>query len=90
MGLTSMHDLELVLEELQSLDHTPRYATQHQLGYITPRDLLERPSVHVLHAVVDTRLDEEGAVEVDDVGRRCAMQDVELCDDRLELRVIQL
>lgn len=85
-----MHNLQLVLKETQPLHHAARHATQHVLGHVAPRHLLKRAGVHVLHAIIHAALDEEGAVKVDDVRRCGAVEDVELGDDRLELRVVEL
>ena len=85
-----MHNLQLVLQEPQPLDHAPRHAAQDVLGDVAPCNLLEAACVHVLHAVVDAGFDEEGAVEVDDVGRGGAVEDVKFGDDRFELGVVEL
>ena len=85
-----MHDFELVLEEFEPLDDALGAPTQHILRHVAPGNVVQRAGVHVLHAIVDARLDEESAVEVDDVRRGCSMENVELGDDRLEFRVIEL
>ena len=80
-----MHNLQLILQETQSLHHTPRYSTQHIFRYITSCYLFQRPSIHILHAIINTTLDEERSVKVDDVRRGRSMKNVQLRDDRFQL-----
>ena len=84
-----MHNFQLVLQEPQSLDHTPRYSTQYIFRYITTRNLFQRPCIHILHAIINTTLDEERAVKVDDVWRGRSMKNIQLGNDSLEFRIIQ-
>lgn len=84
-----MHNLELIFQEPQTLNHAIRHPRQHVLGDIAAGDMIQTLGIHVLHAIVDAGFNEEGAVEIDDVGRGGAVENVELGDDRLELRIVQ-
>jgi hypothetical protein len=88
---TSVHDLQRILQESQPSNHTSRYPRQHVL-ILDPSlvDIVERASIHVLHAVVDTRLDEERSVKLDDLGGDGSMKDVELHKDSVQFGLVEL
>lgn len=88
-GLTAMDDLELVFEELEAADHGAGDAGEDVFGDTGSEEFVEGAGVHVLHAVVDAGLDEEGAVELDDLGGDGAVEDVELHDDGVEFCVVE-
>ena len=86
-----MHDLERVLEETEAGDDVlcdcgKDFLILDAAGV----DLVERAGVHKLHAVVDARLDKEGAVKLDDLRGDCPVKDVELHQDAVELRLVEL
>lgn len=84
-----MHDLQLVLQESQTLHHAGRDPGQDLLvGDSSLVDPVERSGVHELHTVVDARLNEERSVELDDLGSDRSMQDVQFHEDSVEARVV--
>jgi hypothetical protein len=85
-----VHDLQFVLEELEPTDHALHDAAEHRLGHARDLELVHRAGVHELHAVVHAALDEKGAVELDDLGRNGAVEDVKLHDDPVQLGVVEL
>jgi hypothetical protein len=102
---TSVHRLELVLEEPQASDHAVRNPREHLFRHVDAGQPFQRPRVHVFHAgerlnhsidragslpVVDAAFNEERAVKLDDLGCGGAVQDVQLGDDRFELAFVQL
>jgi len=80
--LTSVHDLQLILQEAQAPHNGRRDPPQYRLGHSYLGALLirldrlrrnpsssqgiERSSIHILHTVVHARLDGEGTEELDD------------------------
>src|SRR3569833_66362 len=79
-----------VLQRLEAHDGGVRDPAQHVLGDAAAVQLVDGPAVHVLDAHVDGALLEEGAVEVDDVGRDALVQDDKLLEDSRELGFVQL
>ena len=51
---------------------------------------VERASVHVFHTVVNTRLNGEGSVKLDDFGCFRSMQNIKLHNDTIELGFVKL
>jgi hypothetical protein len=84
-----MHNLQLILQEPQPRNHTPRNPRQYILRNIRPGEEIQRTRIHVFHAVVNARFDEESPVEIDDVGRGGAVEDVEFGDDGFQLGVVE-
>ena len=80
---TAMNDVEIVFEEFETSDHAGGYSSKDILWNACGLELIERAGIHVLHAVVDTRLDEKGTVKFDDFRCDCAMEDVEFHDDSI-------
>ena len=86
----AVDDVVVVLERLEPDDGGVGDLAQYALGHAVAVQLVDRAAVHVLHADVDGALLEEGAVEVDDVGRPAAVQHVQLHDDLGKLVLVQL
>lgn len=84
-----MHDLQLVLEELETAYHIGCNACQNMFWDTSAVEIVETACVHVFHAVVNTTLDEKGAVKVDDLGCDCAVEDVEFHEDGIEFGVVE-
>ena len=82
-----MYDIQLVFEELEPADHACCYARQDVFGDTGCLELIKRSGVHVFHAIVDTRFDEERAVEFHDFGCDGAVEDVEFHEDGVEFGV---
>lgn len=78
-----MNDIEIILEEFETPDHAGGYTSEDVLWNAYELELIERAGVHVLHAVVNTRLDEKSAVKFNDFRGDCAMEDVEFHDDSI-------
>ena len=85
-----MNDLQFILQEPQPSHHTSHYPRQDILRYTNAVQLVHTARVHVLHAVVDAALDEERAVKVNNLGCGGAVQDLQLDEDRVELRLVEL
>jgi hypothetical protein len=85
-----MHNLERVLEEAKARHDVLGDGGEDLLVFDAARvDLVERAGVHEFHAVVDARLNEEGAVEFDDLRRDRPVEDVELHQDAIELGLVE-
>lgn len=52
-------------------------------------EAVEAPAIHVLHAVVDAGLGEEGTVEVDDLGSGSAVQYFKLDENGVKFGVVE-
>ena len=67
MGVhTSVNYLQFILEKFEPLDHERNNTTQDRLGNPKGIKFIKTASVHVLHAIVDTRFYEESTVKFDD------------------------
>src|SRR5882762_6241041 len=76
--ITSMYNLQIVLQEFQSPGHTSRDPRQHVLRYTRPLKFIQAASIHVLHTIIHAALDEERPVELDDLRVDSPMQDIKL------------
>ena len=83
-----MDDLKVVLQEFESVHHATHNASQHIFGYTGTAKFVKAAGVHVLHAVIDARFDEEGAVKLDDGTVYRPMKDIEFHNDRIKLRLV--
>ena len=72
----SVDDLQLVLEESKTPYDVGRYPSQYVFGNAGTLDFIQTAGIHELHAVIDARLYEEGAVKLDDFWSDCSMEDV--------------
>ena len=59
---TSMNDLELILEKLESSHHTPSDARKDFFWYTITLKLVYRARIHVFHAVVDASAAERDVI----------------------------
>lgn len=80
---TAMNDVEMVLEEFETPDHAISYSCKDVLWDTDGLEFVEGACVHVLHAIVDTRLDEKCTVEFNDFRSDCTMEDIEFHDDSI-------
>jgi hypothetical protein len=85
-----MNNIQVILEELEAPHHAASDTGQDILGHTGCLKFVERTSIHVLHAVVDTRFNEESAIKVHDFRRYCTMQNIELHNDSIKFSIFQL
>lgn len=85
-----MDDIEIVFEELETPDHRGCDPRENVLWHARGLQFVQGASIHVFHAVVDTRFNEKCAVKFDDLRTDCAVEHIEFHDDRVELSVLQL
>jgi hypothetical protein len=60
-----MYDVEVILEELEPLDHTAGNATKDAFGDANALELVETSGIHILHTIIDAGFDKEGAIKLD-------------------------
>lgn len=85
-----MDDVELVLEEFKALDHAPSNATEDAFRNANTLQLIEASSIHILHAVINAGLDEEGTVELDDFRGNGSVKNLKLHHNSVELGLVKL
>jgi len=76
-----MYDLQFILEKLETTDHAAGDSAQDILRDARTLELVERASIHVLHAIINARFYKESAVEFDNLWGNGAVEDIEFHDD---------
>jgi len=85
-----MNDVEVLLELFETGNDGSHDILQILLGHAALVYLVDRATVHVLHANVYRAFDEEGAIKRDDAARLAPVQHVELHDDLVQARLVEL
>lgn len=85
-----MDDMEVVLEEFETLDHTAGNAAKDTLRDTGTLEFVETASIHILHTIIDARFDKEGAIKLDDFRGNGSMKNLKLHHDTFEFGMVKL
>lgn len=85
-----MNDVQVILEELEASNRTSGNMTEHAFRDADALQLIDTSSVHILHAIVNARLDKESTVEVYDFRGDGAMKNLKLHHNSIELGLVKL
>jgi len=85
-----MDDIEVVLEKLEAFDHANGDPAEDALRNANTLKFVKATSVHTLHTVIDTGLDEECAVEFDDFRGDGLVKNLKLHHDPVEFGLVKL
>src|SRR5258708_1056112 len=87
---TSVDELQVVLQKVQTPYHRLCDTSDDMFWDAVMLQLLQAPCIHIFHAVVDARLDEESAIELDNFRCNCSMQNIQLHDNSIEFCFFEL
>jgi len=85
-----MDDIEVVLEKLEAFDHANGDPAEDTFRNTNTLKFVKAASVHTLHTIIDTGLDEECAVEFDDFWGDGLVKNLKLHHDSVEFGLVKL